>query len=248
MAGARLESKTILLHSEVWKGRSAPIEMQQRVQNIHAWILRRFCADWFSMSRVRRGDLLRRWLPKPIPAIKYAFFAWTKPWIVMLNSQSLCQIIVWSFLATCCRANGFFNQQLISGLVAVFFIGKVWQSDNPVYHQGEKNRRASTLMIFFSKGHMFSFVVIILFWAPVIRFFFPTISHSDGSLILVQSSSFKNKCTHLSWYLKQTVGIQCSATASGTRVAPFISSQDILVFCRVEIKIALILNTSFSFI
>ena len=58
MAGARLESKEILLHSEGWNERKAPFEMQQRVQNIHD--SRRFCADLFSMSRARVPQVIVR--------------------------------------------------------------------------------------------------------------------------------------------------------------------------------------------
>ena len=110
MAGARLESKKMLLHSEGWKGRKAPFEMQQREQNIHTWIHVGFVLIDFPWAE----PVFRRWLPEPIPAIKSCLFAWIKRCIWMSNSQSHCWIIVWSVLATCCRANGFFNQQLIS--------------------------------------------------------------------------------------------------------------------------------------
>ena len=42
--------------------------------------------------------------------------------------------------------------------------------------------------------------------------------------------SFRKRCTHMKWYLKQTVRIQSSAEASGTSVQWIVVSQDIMIF------------------
>ena len=87
--------------------------------------------------------------------------------------------------------------------------------------------------IAFSKGHMFSFVVI--FPLAYVQFRYPILSACHWILLPCDQSSsrkfwlffLKKQCTSLSWYLKQTVRIQYIAGAGGTRVSPIIASQNI---------------------
>ena len=92
---ARLGCKKILLHSEGWKGRNAPFEIQQRVQNIHAWIRVGFVLIYFPWAEL----VFRRWLLEPIPAIKACLFRLNetlyrdvKPWLTvsLLNNCLKC--------------------------------------------------------------------------------------------------------------------------------------------------------------